>query len=689
MDPPEPPDEGMENPSPVLTPVPGPADQWSDEEEGQLPPHVPEGGDAAAGTATPGASAHAPRTPGADGPAEGAPTPPPAETADADMSSPHTPGARGPERVEADPAPMDEDGRAQSGTKRGLPRDPRVRAPYRWRLVPQRGKGKPAACRRCVATFEQGEARLTLESDFRANASRYYHVCCVPGGFHPCDAIEGLHDASPAVQQEIRALRAEDAGADEDDITLPLARCPRTVEEAGARAPDWWGSMSWDNARHLRCGTLIDVPRAVRAAFADLKLDLVAAVEETRGDSVPNEVAWMRLSFIDALVLNSSRSPGESQAQSVARRIMQARDGEWPALWREATEGRDRAGVSASRTPKEAEAALAARIEDLAHAGQARRAARAVALTKPAITDKGRLDELKALFPSAPVRADGPAEQPCVESPPSDGYWTGVDGAARRALMKAHVVRSIRRPARRTAPGPMGSRPEHWEVLTATHDGVERFASLVVDLALGQVPRGVVRGHSRGEVIAIGKDKGGMRPLVTHSILRRMGLAAVTRVTQAQAKVAAGVHQLGIGTPDGCAKAYHALGSLSRTAPGRVILALDVEAAHQSLDRAFMRAEVHDLCPVLDVPLAVWYPSDEDTIHWWRTTSGEVVNIKAQRGVDQGCPLASPVFGIATARPADRALRAIQAKDPFPVCRRHPVPPRPEPPPGSLRVCRC
>ena len=165
--------------------------------------------------------------------------------------------------------------------------------------------------------------------------------------------------------------------------------------------------------------------------------------------------------------------------------------------------------------------------------------------------------------------------------------------------MKAHVVRSIRRPARRTAPGPMGSRPEHWEVLTATHDGVERFASLVVDLALGQVPRGVVRGHSRGEVIAIAKDKGGMRPLVMHSILRRMGLAAVTRITQAQAKVAAGVHQLGIGTPDGCAKAYHALGSLSRTAPGRVILALDVEAAHQSLDRAFMRAGAHQaLCTI-------------------------------------------------------------------------------------------
>lgn len=93
----------------------------------------------------------------------------------------------------------------------------------------------------------------------------------------------------------------------------------------------------------------------------------------------------MKLSFVDVLILNSSRSPGESQVQSVTRRIMQARDGEWAALWREATEGRDRAGASAARTPKEAEAALAARVEELARAGQARRAARAVSMTKPAV----------------------------------------------------------------------------------------------------------------------------------------------------------------------------------------------------------------------------------------------------------------------------------------------------------------
>lgn len=145
----------------------------------------------------------------------------------------------------------------------------------------QRSRGKPAACRRCLAPFEHGDARLTLESDFKANASRYYHPHCVQGGFHPDDTTEGLVDAPPPIQQEIHALGVEDAGLKPSDVTLPLARAPRTVEEAGASALDWWAPMSWDNARHLRCGTLIDVPRAVRAAYADFKLDLVAEVKDS------------------------------------------------------------------------------------------------------------------------------------------------------------------------------------------------------------------------------------------------------------------------------------------------------------------------------------------------------------------------------------------------------------------------
>ena len=93
-------------------------------------------------------------------------------------------------------------------------------------------------------------------------------------------------------------------------------------------------------------------------------------------------------------------------------------------------------------------------------------------------------------------------------------------------------------------------------------------------------------------------------------------------------------------------------------------MSLDVSAAHQSLDRAWMMQEIHDLCPVLERPLAVWYPRGEPTTHWWRTADGKIVEVPAGNGLDQGCPLACPTYGISTARPAERALAAMRTKDP-------------------------
>ena len=92
-------------------------------------------------------------------------------------------------------------------------------------------------------------------------------------------------------------------------------------------------------------------------------------------------------------------------------------------------------------------------------------------------------------------------------------------------------------------------------------------------------------------------------------------------------------------------------------------MSCDVSAAHQSLDRAWMMQEVHDFCPVLERPLAVWYPRDEPTTHWWQTSDGKVVDIPAGNGLDQGCPLACPTYGVSTARPAERALKIMRTRD--------------------------
>ena len=142
----------------------------------------------------------------------------------------------------------------------------------------------------------------------------------MPGGLHQQDIVINLLSMPRAVQDEVQAMRQE------PEVELPVDEdaerpIPRTVGEAlGGPSADWWRGRAWDDARHLHGSTLIDVPKATRAAFADLKLDVIGEVEKAE-TSEAKEEAWLKLSFVDALILNSVRSPGESQTQAVVRRV--------------------------------------------------------------------------------------------------------------------------------------------------------------------------------------------------------------------------------------------------------------------------------------------------------------------------------------------------------------------------------
>ena len=190
------------------------------------------------------------------------------------------------------------------------------------------------------------------------------------------------------------------------------------------------------------------------------------------------------------------------------------------------------------------------------------------------------------------------------------------------------------------------------------------MANLIVRLVLGQEPRNVTRAHATGEVIAAEKPKGGIRPLIMSSIFCRIGLGAIAKSTQAEAMASSGPHQLGVGAKDGCVKAFHATAVLAEVIPTKAVMSCDVGAAHQSLNRRFMMQGVKALCPILEKPLAEWYPRDEPTVHWWRVGPGDVRDVLAEDGLDQGCPLACPAFGVSTCRLAARALDIILKEDP-------------------------
>ena len=258
--------------------------------------------------------------------------------------------------------------------------------------------------------------------------------------------------------------------------------------------------------------------------------------------------------------------------------------------------------------------------------------------------DPKREAELNAFFHAAPAPEGDvvPPGTPPRELPPEQG-----DGPGRERIkpVVAHVEQAIRKPARRSQPGPLATRPEHFE---DTEDGVRRMANLIVRLVLGQETRNVTRAHATGEVIATEKPKGGIRPLIMSSIFRRIGLGAIAKSTQAEAMAASGPHQLGVGAKDGCVKAFRAIAVLAEVRPTKAAMSCDVGAAHQSLNRRFITQEVMAFCPILERPLAVWYPQEEPTVHWWRVGPGSVMDVLAEDGLDQGCTLACPAFGVSS-----------------------------------------
>ena len=97
---------------------------------------------------------------------------------------------------------------------------------------------------------------------------------------------------------------------------------------------------------------------------------------------------WKKLSFMDTLILNSSRAEGESQSQSVARRMQQACDGDWHTLWLEATAPR-RKNISHSIASDEVQAKF---VKDLSLAGEPGRVLKALKKRLPVIRDPRRAD---------------------------------------------------------------------------------------------------------------------------------------------------------------------------------------------------------------------------------------------------------------------------------------------------------
>ena len=214
-------------------------------------------------------------------------------------------------------------------------------------------------------------------------------------------------------------------------------------------------------------------------------------------------------------------------------------------------------------------------------------------------------------------------------------------------------------------------------MLQVADEGAKDAGRLLANLALGLVPRDVVEAHARCELLPSSKPGGtGLRPLQLGSICRRIAMGGLVKYVAAAAQAAVGQDQLALGAADGCAKAYQALRTKCKQQPHRVVLSEDCIAAHQHLNRDYAATQLAKHCPKLLQPFVTWY--GRESTHIWMTAAGEAIEVTSERGLDQGDPLANPVFAVSLTDPAqelktclgasDQEIAIIQMSDDIQIC---------------------
>ena len=288
-------------------------------------------------------------------------------------------------------------------------------------------------------------------------------------------------------------------------------------------------------------------------------------------------------------------------------------------------------------------------VKALVEVGHQKRAIRAVHGQSEVMNDYKRLGEVEALSPSAGAPPNLP--------------WSGREHWIEQEVdsLTGAVEKYLRKVPPRTAPGPLGSRMEHWAVMKFAPDGLLSAAQVLVRLGLGRAPEEIVDIHAMGELLLTNKPTGGLRPIVLSSICRRIVMGAVARRTPTEVGVACGEDQLGIGAKDGVASAFHTIAAFARSSPDRFVVRLDIEAAHQSFSCSQALAEIVDKCPALSLPYSVWYGKRRR--HLWRSSDGRVSYIPSQRSGDQGDAIVQQAFVLVLAPRVKEAIERIKQID--------------------------
>ena len=106
-----------------------------------------------------------------------------------------------------------------------------------------------------------------------------------------------------------------------------------------------------------------------------------------------------------------------------------------------------------------------------------------------------------------------------------------------------------------------------------------------VMVALGDVPALIKAAMLCGDLHAIERPDGRVRPITVPSFVRKIAMSAVQAVFLDEVRKGVGACQFGVGVRDGVPKAFQALKGLMKEHPDHVIIGVDASGAHSNIRR--------------------------------------------------------------------------------------------------------
>ena len=191
-----------------------------------------------------------------------------------------------------------------------------------------------------------------------------------------------------------------------------------------------------------------------------------------------------------------------------------------------------------------------------------------------------------------------------------------------------------------------GIRPQHLKDLVSCVEASSNFIPSLVNftnkLIEGKCPKKVQPYLFGGNLIALAKKDGGVRPIAVGSVWRRLAAKCVNTYATIKLGDLFSPEQLGVGVKGGAEAAAHAARRyLMELRPGQHLMKLDFTNAFNTLRRDSMLEIVHASIPEIYNFVHLAYAEDS-------FLSFRGVRIKSSEGPQQGDPLGSLLFASTT-----------------------------------------